>query len=68
LKRHNLLILGARFDFTLDEDLKGAAACDEVKNALAAKISRERVGTEVHSNYSLFFLIGNFDWDLLCLY
>ncbi|KEH43581.1 putative CCA tRNA nucleotidyltransferase [Medicago truncatula] len=38
---------GARFDFTLDEDLKGAAACDDVKNALAAKISRERVGTEV---------------------
>jgi len=54
LKRRNLLLLGARFDFTLDEDLKGAAACDDVKNALAAKISRERVGTEVHSNYSLF--------------
>jgi len=54
LKRRNLLLLGARFDFTLDEDLKGAAACDDVKNALAAKISRERVGTEVRSNYSLF--------------
>ncbi|KAJ1424920.1 Poly A polymerase, head domain [Sesbania bispinosa] len=38
---------GARFEFTLDEDLKGAAACDDVKDALAAKISRERIGTEV---------------------
>lgn len=42
-----LLLLGARFDFTLDEDLKVAAACDDVKNALAAKISRERIGTEI---------------------
>ncbi|XP_052487621.1 tRNA nucleotidyltransferase cca2 isoform X2 [Gossypium raimondii] len=38
---------GARFDFTLDEELKKAAACDDVKTALAAKISRERVGTEI---------------------
>ncbi|XP_061366581.1 tRNA nucleotidyltransferase cca2-like isoform X1 [Gastrolobium bilobum] len=38
---------GARFGFTLDEDLKGAAACDDVKDALAAKISRERIGTEI---------------------
>ncbi|KAL6499873.1 hypothetical protein OROGR_027783 [Orobanche gracilis] len=30
----------ARFEFTLDEDLKKAAACDDVKDALAAKISR----------------------------
>jgi hypothetical protein len=30
-----------------------AAACDDVKNALAAKISRERIGTEVRSNSSL---------------
>ncbi|RDX83799.1 hypothetical protein CR513_35248 [Mucuna pruriens] len=37
---------GARFEFTLDEDLKVAAACDDVKDALAAKISRERIGTE----------------------
>ncbi|XP_057426870.1 tRNA nucleotidyltransferase cca2-like [Lotus japonicus] len=37
----------ARFDFTLDEDLKVAAACDDVKDALAAKISRERIGTEI---------------------
>ncbi|KAF7842240.1 putative CCA tRNA nucleotidyltransferase 2 isoform X1 [Senna tora] len=37
---------GASFEFILDEDLKGAAASDEVKHALAAKISRERIGTE----------------------
>ncbi|KAF7844029.1 putative CCA tRNA nucleotidyltransferase 2 isoform X1 [Senna tora] len=37
---------GARFEFILDQDLKGAAACDEVKDALANKISRERIGTE----------------------
>jgi len=68
LKRHNLLLLGARFDFTLDEDLKGAAACDDVKKDLVDKIevvqkneikkvykiSRERIGKEVHYNYSLF--------------
>lgn len=33
----------------LDEELKKAAASDEVKAALAAKISRERLGTEVCS-------------------
>ncbi|XP_030506274.2 tRNA nucleotidyltransferase cca2 [Cannabis sativa] len=38
---------GARFDFVLDEELKEAASCDDVKAALAAKISRERIGTEV---------------------
>ncbi|KAK8692088.1 hypothetical protein V6N13_075568 [Hibiscus sabdariffa] len=38
---------GARFDFTLDEELKKATACDDVKTALAAKISRERIGTEI---------------------
>uniref|UniRef100_A0A2P2KV25 tRNA-nucleotidyltransferase family protein n=1 Tax=Rhizophora mucronata TaxID=61149 RepID=A0A2P2KV25_RHIMU len=38
---------GARFGFTLDEELKEAAACDDVKNALAAKVSKERVGTEI---------------------
>ncbi|KAJ7973923.1 CCA tRNA nucleotidyltransferase [Quillaja saponaria] len=38
---------GARFEFTLDEELKEAAASDDVKVALAAKISRERIGTEV---------------------
>ncbi|MED6118205.1 hypothetical protein PIB30_000834 [Stylosanthes scabra] len=30
-----------------DEDLKVAAACSDVKDALAAKISKERIGTEV---------------------
>lgn len=38
---------GARFDFTLDDDLKVAAASDDVKNALAKKIKRERIGTEI---------------------
>ncbi|CAI0429318.1 unnamed protein product [Linum tenue] len=38
---------GARFEFKIDEDLKEAARCEEVKNALAAKISKERVGTEI---------------------
>ncbi|XP_057742480.1 tRNA nucleotidyltransferase cca2-like isoform X4 [Arachis stenosperma] len=45
---------GARFEFTLDEDLKVAAACCDVKDALAAKISRERIGTEVD-----FMISGN---------
>ncbi|XP_040375251.1 tRNA nucleotidyltransferase cca2 isoform X2 [Rosa chinensis] len=38
---------GARFGFILDEQLKEAAACDEVKAALSAKISRERIGAEI---------------------
>ncbi|KAH9626384.1 hypothetical protein KSS87_009070 [Heliosperma pusillum] len=38
---------GARFSFTLDEELKKAAASDEVRDAIAAKISRERIGHEV---------------------
>ena len=38
--------LGARFRFILDEQLKEAAASDEVKAALSAKISRERIGVE----------------------
>lgn len=49
-KKHCCLIcghLGARFGFVLDEELKKAASCDEVKDALAAKISRERIGVEV---------------------
>ncbi|CAK9313316.1 unnamed protein product [Citrullus colocynthis] len=37
----------ARFEFTLDDELKEAAACEEVKAALAAKISRERIGVEI---------------------
>lgn len=39
--------LGARFGFVLDEDLKEAAACDDVTTALDDKITRERIGTEV---------------------
>ncbi|CAB4283094.1 unnamed protein product [Prunus armeniaca] len=38
---------GARFGFILDEELKEAASCHEVKAALSAKISRERIGTEI---------------------
>ncbi|KAK4752010.1 hypothetical protein SAY87_020808 [Trapa incisa] len=38
---------GARFRFTLDEELKKAAAADDVRDALAAKISKERIGTEL---------------------
>ncbi|KAL0013733.1 hypothetical protein SO802_000802 [Lithocarpus litseifolius] len=38
---------GARFGFLLDEELKEAASCDEVKDALAAKISREGIGVEI---------------------
>ncbi|XP_023540068.1 putative CCA tRNA nucleotidyltransferase 2 [Cucurbita pepo subsp. pepo] len=37
----------ARFEFTLDEELKVAASCEEVKAALATKISRERIGVEI---------------------
>ncbi|KAL4341468.1 hypothetical protein GQ457_08G008560 [Hibiscus cannabinus] len=35
---------GARFGFSLDEELKKSAACDDVKTALAAEISREALG------------------------
>ncbi|CAN8304410.1 unnamed protein product [Cochlearia groenlandica] len=38
---------GARFGFTLDEELKEAASCEEVKVALGEKISRERIGSEI---------------------
>ncbi|XAR62671.1 CCA tRNA nucleotidyltransferase [Bertholletia excelsa] len=38
---------GARFEFTLDLELKKAAAADDVKAAIAEKISRERIGHEV---------------------
>ncbi|BBG93643.1 Polynucleotide adenylyltransferase family protein [Prunus dulcis] len=31
----------------LEQELKEAASCDEVKAALSAKISRERIGTEI---------------------
>ncbi|XP_057490644.1 tRNA nucleotidyltransferase cca2 isoform X2 [Actinidia eriantha] len=38
---------GARFGFTLVDDLKKAAFDDDVKAAIADKISRERVGHEI---------------------
>ncbi|KAL3735383.1 hypothetical protein ACJRO7_024507 [Eucalyptus globulus] len=37
---------GARMRFTLDEELKRVAASNNVKDALGAKISRERIGIE----------------------
>ena len=43
-----LIILGARFGFTLDDELKRAASADDVKAAIAGKISRERIGHEVY--------------------
>ncbi|CAM6082922.1 unnamed protein product [Calypogeia fissa] len=38
---------GARFNFTLDEELKKAAASDAVRTNLENKVSRERIGHEV---------------------
>ncbi|KAL3503848.1 hypothetical protein ACH5RR_033689 [Cinchona calisaya] len=38
---------GARFNFALDEELKKAASDDDVKAAIADKISRERIGHEI---------------------
>lgn len=38
---------GARFEFVLDEGLKKAAASDDVRDAIADKISRERIGHEI---------------------
>ncbi|KAL3641415.1 hypothetical protein CASFOL_016383 [Castilleja foliolosa] len=38
---------GARFGFVLDEKLKMAATDNDVRNALAAKISKERIGHEI---------------------
>eukprot|EP00850_Spirogloea_muscicola_P006086 SM000028S10180 [mRNA] locus=s28:827576:832180:+ [translate_table: standard] len=38
---------GARFSFQLDEELKQAAQLPEVREALAFKISRERIGKEI---------------------
>lgn len=47
------MLLGARFDFELAEELKEAAFDEEVKTALANKISRERIGHEAFS-FSVF--------------
>ena len=40
-------VTGARFGFTLDEELKQDASSEEVRVALGEKISRERIGNEV---------------------
>lgn len=53
-----MMISGARFGFTLDEELKKAAAAEDVRDALAAKISKERIGTEVFLSFLCIFLIG----------
>lgn len=37
----------ARFNFTLDKDLKEAASDEKVKSELGSKISRERIGHEI---------------------
>ncbi|XP_062025883.1 tRNA nucleotidyltransferase cca2-like [Rosa rugosa] len=39
--------IGTRYRFTLVEQLKEAAASDEVKAAPSAKVSRERIGAEI---------------------
>lgn len=38
---------GARFGFTLDQELIEAASSTEVREALGTKVSRERMGVEV---------------------
>eukprot|EP00246_Nothoceros_aenigmaticus_P010899 TRINITY_DN2787_c0_g1_i1.p1 TRINITY_DN2787_c0_g1~~TRINITY_DN2787_c0_g1_i1.p1 ORF type:complete len:367 (-),score=55.66 TRINITY_DN2787_c0_g1_i1:630-1730(-) len=38
---------GARFNYRLSEELKIAAASEDVKLALSHKVSRERIGTEI---------------------
>ena len=47
LSNINLFNLGARFGFTLNDDVKRAAAHEDVKSAIASKVSRERIGHEV---------------------
>lgn len=41
------LRFGARFGFELEDEVKEAASCSEVKTALGSKVSRERIGHEV---------------------
>lgn len=48
-------VSGARFEFVLDEGLKKAASSDDVRDAIADKISRERIGHEVCATWF-------FDW------
>ena len=44
---YSTAVTGARFGFTLDNELKQAASSEEVRVALGEKISRERIGNEV---------------------
>jgi hypothetical protein len=41
------LRFGARFGFELEDEVKEAASCSEVKTALGSKVSRERIGHEI---------------------
>lgn len=43
----SLCPIGARFGFTLDEELKEVASSEEIRVALERKICRERIGNEV---------------------
>ncbi|XVE94452.1 hypothetical protein REPUB_Repub02eG0009800 [Reevesia pubescens] len=45
--RRDLTIIGARFGFSLDEELKKTVASDDVETAFPAKVSEERIGTEI---------------------
>lgn len=48
-----LVLIGARFGFILDEELKLAASSDDVRAGVADKISRERIGHEVCSFFCI---------------
>ena len=48
-----LVLIGARFRFILDEDLKLAASCDDVRATIGHKNSRERIGREVCSFFCM---------------
>ncbi|TXG71725.1 hypothetical protein EZV62_000304 [Acer yangbiense] len=61
---------GSRFLFILDEELKKAATSNEVKTALAAKISRERIGIEYHTLFATSKLSAAYldaAWNLIQL-
>jgi hypothetical protein len=51
LSDHVFVVPGARFCFELDEELGKAASDEDVKVAIAEKISRERIGHEVCLSY-----------------
>ncbi|KAH0921223.1 hypothetical protein HID58_021241 [Brassica napus] len=64
-------VIGARFGFTLDEELKEAASSEEINVALERKICRERIGNEVrivhflHSGCSLSRAYVEAMWSLI---